>query len=105
MIAKLFAAALAVLVAFGCNDQPLPTGSSDAASVAPASSDGPAFNGGHGPVVNRVSVGGADVCVGLGLSPGCDANFSLIALEHADGSVSGNAQDSFGGGPPPFTLR
>lgn len=50
------------------------------------------------PVVHRVSVGGPDVCEGLGLEPGCDANFSLIALEFADGSVKGQWTDRFANG-------
>jgi hypothetical protein len=50
------------------------------------------------PVVNHVSMGGADVCEALGLPTGCDANFSLSANKHADGSVSGQWQDTFAGG-------
>jgi len=51
-----------------------------------------------GPVVHRVTAGGADICEALGLPTGCDANFSLVAIEKADGSVSGQWQDSFGQG-------
>jgi hypothetical protein len=54
--------------------------------------------GGAGGVVHRVSMGGADVCEALGLPNGCDANFSLVALEKADGSVKGQWQDTFAGG-------
>jgi len=46
------------------------------------------------PVIHRVSVGSADACV----PPGCDANFSLVAIKKADGSVSGQWQDTFLGG-------
>ena len=49
------------------------------------------------PVVHHVSVGGPDICEGLGLSNGCGANFSLAANQKADGSVKGQWQDSFGG--------
>ena len=46
-------------------------------------------------MVHHVSVGGADICEALGLPTGCDANFSLVAIEKADGSVSGQWQDTF----------
>ncbi len=46
-------------------------------------------------VEHRVTVGGPDLCEALGLSPGCDANFSLVALERADGSVVGEYHDQF----------
>ncbi len=49
-------------------------------------------------VTHRVSVGGADICEALGLPTGCDANFSLVAVEKADGSVRGQWQDTFAGG-------
>ncbi len=50
-------------------------------------------------VEHRVTVGGPDLCDELGLKPGCDANFSLDALQMADGSVKGQYHDqfSFGG--------
>lgn len=53
----------------------------------------------HAQVVHRAHVGGPDVCEGaFGLEPGCNANFSLNALEFADGSVGGNYTDRFGDG-------
>ena len=57
-------------------------------SAAPA-----AFAGG---VTHAVSAGGPDVCQALGLKPGCDANFSLSAIQYADGSVRGTFTDRFG---------
>lgn len=52
--------------------------------------------------VHQVTIGGPDVCSGFGASPGCDANFSLLAQVFADGSVSGHWIDrfsqNFGGG-------
>jgi hypothetical protein len=48
--------------------------------------------------MHHASLGSADVCVAFGLQAGCDANFSLLANEFADGSVKGQWQDSFGGG-------
>ncbi len=52
----------------------------------------------RGPLVHHASVGGADICEALGLPTGCDANFSLVAKEHADGTVNGIWQDTFAGG-------
>ena len=36
--------------------------------------------------------------MGWGLPPGCDASFSLVAVQRADGSVSGQLTDRFGVG-------
>lgn len=49
-------------------------------------------------VVHRVHVGGQDGCDGFGSSPGCDGNFSLIAMEFANGKVVGQLTDRFAGG-------
>ena len=57
-----------------------------------------AIAGGKGPIVHSVTVGGPDICASFGLSPGCDASFSLQAQEYADGSVSGQYTDQFGHG-------
>ena len=52
-----------------------------------------------GPVVHQVNAGGPDACVFFGfLHPGCDGNFSLVAHEYADGSVSGQYTDRFAQG-------
>jgi len=48
-----------------------------------------------GGVAHHVSLGGADACAIFGLPTGCDANFSLVAGEEADGSVKGQWQDPF----------
>ncbi|HWC72804.1 MAG TPA: hypothetical protein VG454_02630 [Gemmatimonadales bacterium] len=45
-------------------------------------------------VIHRVSVGGSDQDVTLNT----DANFSLVAIQKADGSVSGEWSDQFGQG-------
>ena len=51
------------------------------------------------PIVHRVSVGTPDACLDLaGTHPGCDGNFSLTAIERADGSVSGQYTDRFARG-------
>jgi hypothetical protein len=52
-----------------------------------------------GPVVHKVSAGGPDACVAFGAEhPGCDGNFSLTAIQYADGSVSGQYTDRFARG-------
>jgi hypothetical protein len=48
------------------------------------------------PIVHRVSLGGPDFCEHLGATPGCDANFSLIAIQFADGTVTGQLTDQYG---------
>lgn len=58
-------------------------------AVIPALADGPAHS---------VHVGGPDACEAWGAEPGCDANFSMVAIEHADGRVTGQWSDQFGGG-------
>ena len=70
-------------------------------TTAPASDNQqvtPQFN--SSPIVHRVSVGGPDACTGLGGKPGCDANFSILAIQFADGTVRGQYIDRFaqGGG-------
>jgi hypothetical protein len=52
-----------------------------------------------GPVAHHVSAGGPDACVAFGFEhPGCDGNFSLTAIEYADGSMSGQYTDRFAQG-------
>ena len=51
------------------------------------------------PIVHRVSVGGPDACVAIGFDhPGCNANFSLVAIQLADGTVRGQYTDRLGSG-------
>src|SRR4051795_4205385 len=59
------------------------------AMATPVAANGPA-------VVHRVSAGGPDQCSGLGVHPGCDGNYSLVATRYADGSASGQYTDRFG---------
>jgi len=49
----------------------------------------------NGPFIHRVTVGGPDICSGLGLPLGCDYNLSLVATEGPAG-VSGQWQDGPG---------
>ena len=52
-----------------------------------------------GKPLHHVSVGGPDACEALGLGgPGCDANFSLNAIQFNDTSVNGHYTDQFGHG-------
>jgi hypothetical protein len=78
-------AAVALLAA--CNEPSSPAASSalDGLSASSVASNG---------VLNRVSVGGSDQDVTLNT----DANFSLIALQKGDGSISGEWSDQFGQG-------
>jgi len=76
--------------------------------IAPETSDAPAGPLSPSRVIHHVSVGGADVCTAVGESPGCDANFSLTAVERADGTVRGRWQDTFAledGGALPVHIR
>lgn len=86
---------LAAGVAFGCSEPTASKSTEPVGSLLRASASG-------GPVIHHVTIGGPDVCSGFGAQPGCDANFSLVANQHADGSVSGMWVDrfsqNFGGG-------
>lgn len=83
-------------VAFGCSE-PTASKATEAAGLMLRAS-----NSSGGPVIHHVTIGGPDVCSGFGAKPGCDANFSLVANQYADGSVSGMWVDrfsqNFGGG-------
>lgn len=53
-------------------------------------------------VIHKVSVGSADILP----PPGTDANFSLSAIERADGTVTGQWQDTFfGRGNPALAVH
>lgn len=86
---------LAAGFAFGCSEPTATNATQPVGSLLRASASG-------GPVVHHVTIGGPDVCTGFGAQPGCDANFSLVASQYADGSVSGQWVDrfsqNFGGG-------
>lgn len=79
------------LFVVGCGEPVATTPAADDLAVSPQ------FNA-AGPIVHRASLGGADICVAFGLSPGCDANHSLIAIEDARGNVKGQWHDQFAGG-------
>jgi len=71
----------------GCSEEAVPT-----------AAENPTDTLSKGKVVHHASMGGADFCEAVGLPTGCDANFSLTANEKADGTVSGQWQDTFTGG-------
>jgi len=71
-----------------CTDQPV----SEVEQVS-----GPSLQAAHGDVQHSVNVGGPDICSGIGELPGCDASLSVHALQMADGSVSGEWVDVWGG--------
>ena len=88
MLRRISLAFLVALLAVSCDENPTQPNSSDA-QLVDAQFDAQRGN----PVVQRVTVGGADAT--LYGPPGSDANFSLIALERADGTVTGQLHDSW----------
>ena len=91
MLRRLTLAFLVAVVAVSCDDTLTQPNASDAQLVEAQ------FGAQRGnPVVQRLTVGGADA-VAYG-PPGSDANFSLIALERADGTVTGQLHDEWGKG-------
>jgi hypothetical protein len=78
---------LATAVVFGCSESAIPP---------TAQSDGPALPASVGSqVVHQATAGSPDICSAVGDKPGCDANFSLVAVQRADGSVTGEWVDRF----------
>ena len=76
------------LLLIGCDaPTPLPTALKPPGAML-------AIGNGNG-VQHRVSVGSHDFGI---LKPGTDANDALIAIQHADGSVTGQWTDQFGHG-------
>lgn len=87
---------LTALAVFACTDTPAEPTQETAALTADGQPTSPTFDSKR--VIHRVSVAGADVCEATGRPTGCDANFSLVAYQRADGSVGGQWQDTFDGG-------
>ena len=82
----------AVAFAVACNEPNAPLDArTSRSSLGGISASSTTSNSG---VLHRVSVGGSDQDVTLNT----DANFSLVALEKGDGSVSGEWTDQFGQG-------
>ena len=81
---------LAMFGFYGCNTEELSIPEADTTANLKGNS--------HGKVLNTVALGSNDVCDFLGLTNGCDANFSLVANLYEDGYVSGQWQDTFAGG-------
>jgi hypothetical protein len=75
---------LATTMAWGCESATPPT----------EQSDGPPMQASAGGrVIHQASAGTPDICSDVGDKPGCDANFSLVALQRANGSVTGQWVD------------
>ncbi len=87
MLRKHIPLIVAAAFALGCSET----------AVAPtAQSGGPTLQASASRKVDhRATVGGPDICTGTGGQPGCDANFSLVAIQYADGSVRGEWTDRF----------
>lgn len=78
-----------------CNEEATPTEFStieNSNGVFSTETDGTLSNRG---IIHNVSVGSPDADLS---GPGGDANFSLVANEKSDGTVSGQWQDTFAGG-------
>jgi len=88
MLRRLSLVVLVALFAVSCDESPTQPNASDAQLVE-AQFDAQSGNR----VVRRLTVGGADA-EAYG-PPGSDANFSLVALERADGTVTGQIQDAW----------
>lgn len=88
MLRRISLTLVVALFAVACDETPTQPGPSEA-QVVEAQFDAHAGN----PVVRRLTVGGADA-EAYG-PPGSDANFSLVALERADGTVTGQIQDAW----------
>jgi len=81
---------IVALFAVACDETPTQPNASDTQIVEVRFDAHPG-----NPVVRRLTVGGADGQV-FG-PPGSDANFSLVALQRADGTVTGQWSDQYGG--------
>ena len=79
------------LLAVACNEPSAPAASRTSQPSAGSISASSVSNSG---VLHRVSVGGSDQDAALNT----DANFSLVAIQKGDGSVSGEWSDQFGQG-------
>jgi len=88
--------AAVAFVALACQ-QSSPTGPTNSLSNAGKMMFSNQANNGNG-VVHKVSAGGADV----DFAEHTDANFSLTAVEHGDGTVTGEYTDQYGQGDGGF---
>lgn len=87
MVSNRILLVLATTAALGCSES----------AVSPtAPSEGPTPLGSVvSKVVHQATAGSPDICTAVGDKPGCDANFSLVALQRADGRVTGQWVDRF----------
>ena len=90
-----FLLTLSMLFLFGCSIDEIQT--NDQLSTDNSKIDLQSKGESNG-IIHRVSMGGNDICEAwLGLKPGCDSNYSLIAIEKADGTIMGQWQDKWAG--------
>jgi len=76
---------LATAAVFGCSESAIPpTAQSDGRTLQASAG---------GQVVHQATAGSPDICSAVGDKPGCDANFSLVAVQSADGGVTGEWVD------------
>ena len=92
-----FLLSLSLLFLYGCSKESLTTENSGENYTQETLLRGPGGGNGNG-IINHASLAGNDFCGAVGLPPGCDANFSLVANKKADGTVTGQWQDTFAGG-------
>ena len=83
MSRTLFLSALSLALVVGCSEIDPASPAEDVGQIAPIALS-------ESNVIHRVSVGSGDIC-----PEPCDASFSLIAIERADGSVTGQWIDVF----------
>ena len=89
-----FLMTLSLIFIYGCSEEAQITDVSGE-NITQENLKGPGEGNG---IMHHASAGGNDACEAFGLPPGCDGNYSLVANMHADGSVSGQMIDTFGGG-------
>jgi hypothetical protein len=89
-LSRLTAAAAALVFIAACGETPTESGTL-------ADDLQPQMDEVAGPPLHIVSAGGADLCEVIGQPTGCSANYSLVAIESADGSVTGQYTDALGG--------
>src|SRR6476646_6433445 len=87
MVSNRIAFIVATTVALGCSEGAAPpTAQSESGSLQASTA---------GQVIHQVSAGTPDICSAVDDKPGCDADFSLDAVQRANGSVTGQWVDRF----------
>lgn len=86
----LFSSLLLATLVTGCSSDVAPT-----SALENAGTEAPAFmpTAAKGGVLHQVSAGGPDLCEAQDQKTGCDANYSLVAIQTSDGRVKGQLTD------------